>query len=881
MFDNAAPSPAPRDPASPAAPAIAVVVPIYRHSVLLSEAIESVLHQRGEAQIVMVLVNDGCPHRETDRVCRDYAMAYPETIIYLRKPNGGLSDARNCGIRHALKTWSSIEAIYMLDADNRLRPDALCNALQSLREDPDADWIYPNIDMFGLQWAGDYGGDYSLLVHTAMNICEAGSLISRKIFDAGVFFDTTFKSGFEDWDFFLTAAEAGFRGKNLENFGFLYRKRAESMLADSERDAEAIRSEMRKKHKAIFSPRGLAGLEQAEAPRYALYLSDCHEVLLTTDPDLGDQRRIPLAEFETMWWRTQTDNSHHHCPPILVVTHSSVVGQLRAAKLLHGLLWTMERRLAQKPFVGLELQPQETERLSWAEEDVQGHRELAAAMLMIRPGILTEVVRDSSIAWAGGVAARPCATPTLSIGYRMHHRFFPEGRTPYQAAAHDFIALCSQFRASPMRAAIDMNWDWRRPDIPWRSRTHEIMRIPTLANAAYPRVADGAKDVGFVLPLVEFGGVERVALNTARAMRRAGWRPHLFVIDAGGCQYSAEWQDAFESVTFLAEKDFATWGGASSSYIGTDVPDWSRYGDQRDATAMLAWLDVVINFHGGAISGLMGRLRRFGVKTGLSLHLNDHSPFKRFVGNTYLGLAFEHAYDLFLPCSRQLADWCHAMGVPEEKIVPVLNAPSFDLSGASSEAIDARRAATDADEGLKVIYLGRLDQQKGLERLIGIVDLSRTEIPSVEWRLIGKQVVAGNGARLPSRIHRMIEPALTNPDDLAQAFEWADVFILPSYFEGLPLTILEAMRSGVVPVATDAGAVAEVVDHWRNGVVLSQDDTVIEAVGALARLARDRNLLHKMSSQARQDMQGRDWDSAVAPMMERLETMMEAGLDRP
>ncbi len=879
MFDDA-PLPMPHVPAAATSPAIAVVVPIFRHSVLLSEAIESVLDQRGDAQIAIILVNDGCPHQETDRVCRDYAMAYPDRVTYLRKPNGGLSDARNHGIRHALKTWPSVEAIYMLDADNRLRPDALGNALQALRDDPAADWIYPNIDMFGLQWAGDYGGDYSLLIHTAMNICEAGSLIRRKVFEAGVFFDTTFKSGFEDWDFFLTAAAAGFRGKNIENFGFLYRKRAESMLADSERDAEAIRSELRKKHKAIFSPRGLAALEQVEAPRYAICLADRDEVLLTTDPDLGDQRRIPLAEFEAMWWRTQTDNTQHHCPPILVITHSAVLAQLKAAKLLHGLLWTMERRLAQRPFVALELQPQESERLSWIEEDVHGIRELNAAMLMIAPKIMTKIMRDSSITWGGGVAAQPCATPTLSIGYRLNHQFF-QGQTPYQAAAHDFVALCSQFRASPKRGALDLNWDWRRPDIPWRSRTHEITRIPTLANAAYPRVADGATDVGFVLPLVEFGGVERVALNTARAMKRAGWRPHLFIVDADGCQFSDEWRDTFDSVTFLADTDFATWGGAGSSYIGTDVPDWSRHGDQRDATAMLAWLDVVINFHGGAISGLMGRLRRFGVKTGLSLHLNDHTPFKRLVGNTYLGLAFEHAYDLFLPCSQQLADWCHAMGVPEEKIVPVLNAPSFDLPETSRKAIDARRGGMDAKEGLKVIYLGRLDQQKGLERLIGIVDLSQTEIPSVQWRLIGKQVVSGNGARLPTRIVQMIEPALTDPEELAAAFEWADVFVLPSYFEGLPLTILEAMRSGVVPVATDAGAVSEVVRHWQNGVVLSQNDTVIEAVEALGRMARDRKLLHKMSGQARQDMQGRDWDSAVAPAMARLAAMLEAGQERP
>lgn len=73
---------------------------------------------------------------------------------------GGWSGA-SCAAQftgHALKTWPTVEALYMLDADNRLRPDALGNALQALRDDPAADWIYPDIDMFGLQWAGDYGG---------------------------------------------------------------------------------------------------------------------------------------------------------------------------------------------------------------------------------------------------------------------------------------------------------------------------------------------------------------------------------------------------------------------------------------------------------------------------------------------------------------------------------------------------------------------------------------------------------------------------------------------------------------------------------------------------------------------------------------------------
>ena len=117
-------------------PQLAVVVPIFRHSVLLTEAIESVLAQRANFPIQLVLVNDGCPHCETDLICREYALSYPEQITYLRKHNGGLSDARNHGIRHTLATWPSVEAIYMLDADNRLRPDAMATAMAALKQYP-------------------------------------------------------------------------------------------------------------------------------------------------------------------------------------------------------------------------------------------------------------------------------------------------------------------------------------------------------------------------------------------------------------------------------------------------------------------------------------------------------------------------------------------------------------------------------------------------------------------------------------------------------------------------------------------------------------------------------------------------------------------------
>src|SRR3546814_10759216 len=85
----------------------------------------------------------------SDVCSSDLAQAHPDRIVYLRQPNGGLSAARNTGIDFALKTWPSVQAIYLLDADNRLFPYALQRAWDALMADPLAGWAYPDVDMFG------------------------------------------------------------------------------------------------------------------------------------------------------------------------------------------------------------------------------------------------------------------------------------------------------------------------------------------------------------------------------------------------------------------------------------------------------------------------------------------------------------------------------------------------------------------------------------------------------------------------------------------------------------------------------------------------------------------------------------------------------------
>lgn len=820
-------------------PRLAILIPIFRHPSLVIEGIESVLAQRFQGGLRLLLVSDGCPLPETDQVCRDYARAYPSIITYLRKKNGGLSDARNFGVRHVLEHLPSVEAIYMLDADNRLRPDAMARAMAALDADPAADWIYPNIDMFGLEWGGDYGGDYSVLIHTEMNTCEAGSLIRRRVFEAGVFFDTEFKLGWEDWDFFLSAARKGFRGRNLEHFGFLYRKRPESMLADSERDQGALRWAMQQKHKPVLRPRKILELEQAEAPRYAIHSTDRGLVTYCVDPAADGVRTATFEAFETDYWLARS-SPQRRTPFFNIILAGDVMDALREAGLLHWALWKLESMLESTAGVAVLTVGTGAEgRLSVAEVAEAGKdgRQRGAVALAISRRLIDAIVDDVATDWVDTLAQPGCKPPVTALELRLPPSSPALKRLRRPTAVFDALSLVHRLRASRFRAASARPWGHRANGIPLRGREHEIVRRKIAPAPIFPRLTDDRRHIGFLLPLVEFGGVEKVALQMARGLRAHGWVPHAFVLEATDISLTPEWGEVFESTNFLADPSFKTWGGGSQAYLSTTVPGWAQEGRHGPLLGMLHWLDAVINFHGGAAVGVMGQLRRLGIKTANSLHLNDLTPLGRPVGNTYLGLAYEHAFDLFVPCSNQLADWLHGMGVPRDKIVTVSNGPGFEIAPeVTARGIEAR-AARSADEPLRVLYLGRLDRQKGLDRLIAVMCASEERGLNLEWRIIGKALMIHDAPPLPPQITRILEPPISRPADLAAAYAWADVVVLLSRYEGLPLTLIEAIRAGAFVISTDVGAVAEVVRDGENGVLLAEADAVAGCVRALEAMA--------------------------------------------
>ena len=93
---------------------ISVITPIYNVEDYLEEAIESVIGQTlgFKDNVQLILVNDGSPD-ESYKICEKYKSLYPENIVYIEKENGGVSSARNEGLRHVKGRY-----VVFLDGDD-------------------------------------------------------------------------------------------------------------------------------------------------------------------------------------------------------------------------------------------------------------------------------------------------------------------------------------------------------------------------------------------------------------------------------------------------------------------------------------------------------------------------------------------------------------------------------------------------------------------------------------------------------------------------------------------------------------------------------------------------------------------------------------------
>jgi hypothetical protein len=402
---------------------IAVIVPVWKQARYLAGAVASALAQQASFGVGVVVVDDGCPEPETERIGHALRDASPDRVEFLVQENMGLSAARNAGIRRALRRWPDLDAIFFLDADNLLSPQTLAELWAKLGEEPDWDWASPALEIFG--GSGERGwnvpGRHLPYRQLFVNQSDAGTLVRRRVFESGVEFDETMRMGFEDWEFFLRATLAGFRGGGAGRRGFRYRRVGDSMLTEAREREEQIKADIRNRHRAAYQAGALTRREHAEAPRFALIRCDRADALLLAAADL-QPRRVALAALA----------EEEQVAGAYVLTTAAEIDRLRGQGTLAGVLLRLQLELHDHSTVavdaggnriGIAAIPARLRGLRLPDGDlwIERHLELAGATTTAP---LPMIGRDQPL---GEILDSLCAIPerqTHRCGAPLHWRFF-------------------------------------------------------------------------------------------------------------------------------------------------------------------------------------------------------------------------------------------------------------------------------------------------------------------------------------------------------------------------------------------------------------------------------------------------------------------------
>lgn len=224
--------------------------------------------------------------------------------------------------------------------------------------------------------------------------------------------------------------------------------------------------------------------------------------------------------------------------------------------------------------------------------------------------------------------------------------------------------------------------------------------------------------------------------------------------------------------------------------------------------------------------------RRTGRPVIVHLHMPDIGAFfgSGRAHAAAMGWMFRHA-DRVLALTEAMAAELRALFGPGPRIEVLYNPVELEPLSAPP------RPRTDSPT---VLFLGEIGQRKGAFDLIAAAERVRAAAPSARFQLYGNGEVERARAEVAARglAGRVEVPGWISGPARLEVLKAAHLLVLPSYQEGLPMSILEAMGAGLPVVATPVGGVAEAVIDGETGALVRPGD-VDGLAGALTRLVSD------------------------------------------
>ncbi len=300
----------------------------------------------------------------------------------------------------------------------------------------------------------------------------------------------------------------------------------------------------------------------------------------------------------------------------------------------------------------------------------------------------------------------------------------------------------------------------------------------------------------FLMPTLGGGGAERVIVTLLRHLDRARFEPHLALVEAVG-PYLEEVPADIPLHDLKAKR-------VRHAFPGIIRLSW-KLRPHAIHSAMCELNLATVLSRPFLPPGLRLLIREDSLLSALNAQERHHP----LVWNWLCRQLYARADKIICVGNYVLDDLANNFSIPRSKLARIYNPVDLDMARQQAEA----GGNPYSGEGPHLVAAGRLSKEKGFDVLLDALPLARAAISHADLTILGEGPLKADLLAQRERLGltRAVHLAGFQPNPYPY-FKHADLFVLPSRFEGFGLVVMEALAVGTPVVASDCrGSVREIL----------------------------------------------------------------------
>lgn len=223
--------------------------------------------------------------------------------------------------------------------------------------------------------------------------------------------------------------------------------------------------------------------------------------------------------------------------------------------------------------------------------------------------------------------------------------------------------------------------------------------------------------------------------------------------------------------------------------------------------------------------------------------------------------------------SERLKDYLKKMNIKDEKIKVIRS--GVDTDKFKPQNLITKQSMRFKDDDKIILYYGPISLFRGIDTLILTIPKIKKEVPSVKLLILARETPSYERRILERNVRNKKEisiiPGILKEDVLIKYLSVSDIVVFPFRFwpqVECPLTILEAMSMEKPIIATNTGAIPEIITHGENGILVPPGNPRLLAEYVI-KLLKDKDLSTEIGKNARKTVKNfYDWDVIARQTLE-------------